>query len=69
MNVSGPPVKDNAVATWLQNIRSALGLALSKNEATPRVLLMSPGEVVYSVTVSDAGVITTTLIDGKTRDA
>jgi hypothetical protein len=69
MNVSGPPIKDPAVTTWMQNIRAAFGLALSKNEATPRLLLMSSGEKVYAVTVSDAGALTTTLIDGKTRDA
>lgn len=69
MNVSGPPVKDIAVNTWLQNIRAAFGLALSKNESTPRVLLISPGEKVYAVSVSDAGALTTTLVDGKTRDA
>lgn len=69
MNVSGPPLKDPAVQTWMQNIRAAFGLALSKNESTPRVLLLSPGEKVYAVTVDDAGALTTTLIDGKTRDA
>ena len=69
MNVSGPPVKDPSVMTWLQNIRNAFGLALSKNESTPRVLLMAPDESVYAVTVSNAGALTTTLIDGKTRDA
>lgn len=69
MNVNGPPLKDAAVQTWMQNIRAAFGLALSKNESTPRVLLMAPDESVYAVTVSNAGVLTTTLIDGKTRDA
>lgn len=69
MNVNGPNVKDSAVQQWLQNIRQAFGLVLSKNEATPRVLLMSPAEKVYALTVSDLGVVTTSLIDGKTRDA
>ena len=69
MNVNGPPLKDPTLQAWFQNIRSAFLLALSKNESTPRLLLMSPGEKVYAVSVSDAGALTTTLIDGKTRDA
>ena len=69
MNVNGPPVRDIALQTWVANIRAAFGLTLSKNESTPRVLLISPGEKVYAVSVSDAGALTTTLVDGKTRDA
>jgi hypothetical protein len=51
----------------LDTIRRALIPAVSVNEAVERVLLRSPNGTVYSVTVDDAGVISTAVIDGNTR--
>jgi hypothetical protein len=50
------------------NLQTALMAAISKDEAAPRILLSSPNGTVYSITVSDAGVVTTVAISGKTRE-
>lgn len=38
---------------------------VSKDEATTRILLLSPNRTVYALTVDDAGNLITTLEDGK----
>jgi hypothetical protein len=52
----------------LDVIRRAFSSAVSKDQASPRILLSSPNGTVYSVTVSDTGVVTTAVNSGKTRD-
>jgi hypothetical protein len=52
---------------FVDTIRRALIPVVSKDEATSRILLQSPNGTVYSITVSDIGVVTSTLNDGKSR--
>lgn len=66
MNVN-LPTPGSPMGVILDTIRRALIPAVSVNEAVERVLLRSPNGTVYSVTVSDAGVISTAVIDGNTR--
>lgn len=66
MNVSLPN-PNSPMGVILDTIRRAFIPAISQDEAAARVLLRSPNGTVYSVTVSDAGVISTAVTDGKTR--
>jgi hypothetical protein len=66
MNVNLPN-PNSPMGVILDTIRRAFIPAISQDEAAPRVLLRSPNGTVYSVTVSDAGVISTAVTDGKTR--
>ena len=66
MNVNLPP-PNSPMGIILDTIRRAFIPVVSVNEAVERVLLRSPNGTVYSVTVSDAGVISTAVIDGNTR--
>lgn len=52
----------------LDIIRKAFVPVVSKDTATSRILLSAPNGSVYEVTVSNTGVLTTALNDGKTRD-
>lgn len=52
----------------LETIKRAFLPVLTKDEAAPRVLLQSPNGSVYAVTVGNTGTLTTTLVDGKTRE-
>lgn len=61
------PSPSSPMGTILDTIRRALIPAVSQNEAAARVLLQSPNGTVYSVTVDDAGTLSTAVIDGKTR--
>ena len=51
----------------LDTIRKAFIPVVSKDEATPRILLQSPNGSIYSVTVNDSGTLQTALNDGKSR--
>lgn len=51
----------------LDTIRRTFIPVVSKDEATPRILLQSPNGSVYSVTVDDTGTLQTALNDGKSR--
>ena len=66
MNVNLPP-PNSPMGVILDTIRRAFIPAISQDEAAPRVLLRSPNGTIYSVTVSDAGVISTAVIDGNSR--
>ena len=62
------PNPSSPMGIILDTIRRALIPALSQDEAAPRVLLRSPNGTVYSVTVDDAGTLSTAVIvDGKSR--
>lgn len=62
------PPPNAQIGTILDTIRRALIPAISQDEAAARVLLRSPNGTVYSVTVDDAGTLSTAVIvDGKTR--
>lgn len=61
------PSANSSMTTILDTIRRALIPAVSVNEAVERVLLRSPNGTVYSVSVNDAGTLSTAVIDGNTR--
>jgi hypothetical protein len=61
------PNPNSPIGVILDTIRRALIPAVSQDEAAARVLLRSPNGTVFSVTVSDAGIISTAVIDGKSR--
>jgi hypothetical protein len=52
---------------FVDTVRRSLIPAVSKDEATPRILLQSPNGKVYSVTVDNSGNLQTALNDGKSR--
>jgi hypothetical protein len=66
------PFANPSMTTLIESLRRIFAPVVSSNEGTPRILLQSPGTattapVLYALTISDAGVMTTTLVDGKTR--
>lgn len=61
------PNPNSPMGVILDTIRRAFIPVVSQDEAAARVLLRSPNGTVYSVTVDDAGVISTAVIDGKSR--
>lgn len=65
-----PPsiITQDYIIKVLDIIRLSLSPAVSKNEATARILLTAPNGSVYEVTVDNSGNLTTALNDGKTRD-
>jgi hypothetical protein len=63
---SGP--QGGALQSAFQTISNAFGNVVSKDEGAPRILLRSPNGTIFAVTTSDAGVLTTTAISGKTRE-
>lgn len=71
MNIILPPPPPgysiNAFTLVFEAIRRAMLPAVSKDEATSRILLQSPNGTIYAVTVSNAGVLTTAVNDGKDR--
>jgi hypothetical protein len=72
MNVQFPVPPGSITQTFMIQImdiiRRAFSSAVSADEASARILLSSPNGTVYSVTVSDTGVVTTAVNSGKTRD-
>ena len=71
MNVNLPPppisYNPNTFAQILDALKRSFLLTVSKDEAAPRVLLQAPNGKVYQVTVSNTGVLTVALNDGKDR--
>lgn len=71
MNIILPPPPDNyrpgSFAQAFDAIRRAILPAISKDEATPRVLLQAPNGKVYELTVDNTGTLTTALNDGKSH--
>lgn len=61
------PTQSSDMGVILDSVRRALIPAVSQDEASPRLLLRSPSGTVYEVTVSDSGVLTTAVNDGKDR--
>lgn len=61
------PNPNSPMGVILDTIRRAFIPAISQDEAAARVLLRSPNGTVYSVTVDDAGTLSTAVNDGKTR--
>jgi hypothetical protein len=72
MNIQFPIPPGNITQAFiiqvLDIIRKTFISVVSKDQSVPRILLSSPNGTVYEVTVSDAGVVTTAINSGKTRD-
>lgn len=65
-----PPPASYSASNFIQvfdAIKRTLIPAVSKDEATPRILLQAPDGKIWEVTVSNSGVLTTALNDGKDR--
>jgi len=64
MNITLPQAPDRYSGaffnTLFQQLRRALGDAVSKDVETPRVILRSPAGNLFDVTVSDAGALVVT---------
>ena len=71
MNINLPPpppsYNPGSFAQILDALKRSFLSTVSKDEAAPRILLQSPNGSVYQVTVSNAGVLTVALNDGKDR--
>jgi hypothetical protein len=72
MNIRFPAFAQNPFGLQLQQafqtVSTAFQSVVSKDEGSERVLLRSPNGTIYAITTSDAGVLTTTAISGKTRE-
>lgn len=64
MRISLPPSSDTQLVEALTRTFSGV---VSQNEASARVLLQSPNGSIWSLTVDDAGVLSVTAEDGKSR--
>ena len=71
MNVNLPPPPSSysqvSFAQIIEALKRSFLSTVSKDEAAPRILLQAPNGKVYQVTVSNAGVLTVVLNDGKNR--
>jgi hypothetical protein len=71
MNVNLPPPPSSysqvSFAQIIEALKRSFLSTVSKDEAAPRILLQAPNGKVYQVTVSNAGVLTVALNDGKDR--
>ena len=70
INFPVPPgqITQQYVVQILDILRKAFVSSVSKDRSTPRILLEAPNGTVYSVTVSNLGILTTAVNSGKTRD-
>lgn len=72
MNVRFPIFPQNPLGQQLQmafqTASTAFLSVLSKDEGAVRLMLRSPNGTIYAVTTDDAGVLTTVLVSGKTRE-
>ena len=70
VNFPVPPaqIHQSYVIQILDILRKAFVSLVSKDQSTPRILLEAPNGTVYSVTIDNAGTLTTAVNSGKTRD-
>jgi len=70
INFPVPPAQINQsyFIQILDILRKAFVSLVSKDQSVSRILLEAPNGTVYSVTVSNAGTLTTAVNSGKTRD-
>lgn len=61
------PNPNSPMGVILDTIRRAFIPVVSQDEAAARIILRSPNGTTYSVTVDNAGTLSTAVIDGKTR--
>ena len=62
-----PPPNFPYMAQLLAVLRRIVSAAISQDEAAARVILQAPDETTWAVTVSNAGALVVTAIDGKSR--
>lgn len=66
MKANLPPAPSKYDSDYFTRALSALDrivdLSISKSEASPSIMLLSPGGLVYKVTVEDDGTLTTTSV-------
>ena len=71
MIFSPPPPPPGPLSIYLTSlvevIRRSFAPLISKDEAAPRVMLLSPSGKVYNLTVKDDGTLQTAVNDGKSR--
>lgn len=63
-----PPAGQPFLTQFVERLTQVLRPVVSKDEATPRILLLDPDGVTWAVTVDVAGALTTAVISGKERD-
>jgi hypothetical protein len=70
MNVNLPPAPPNQpfLGALIGALQRAFLSIVSKDTAVSHILLLSPNKSVYTISVSDTGVVQATLNSGKTRD-
>jgi hypothetical protein len=56
------------VQVAFQSVTAAFAGAVSKDEATDRIILRAPNGSTYAVTTDNSGVLTTAALSGKTRE-
>lgn len=61
------PPPSTSLSIVLDSIKRGLIPAISQNEATARVLLLSPNGTVYSLTVKNDGTLLTEVTDDSNR--
>lgn len=61
------PPPTTSLSIVLDSIKRGLIPAISQNEATARVLLLSPNGTVYSLTVKNDGTLLTEVTDDSNR--
>jgi hypothetical protein len=62
-----PQYTQGGIIQILDVLRRVFLNVVSTDSAVSRILLQSPNGTVYAVTVSDTGVLTTAVNDGKSR--
>lgn len=71
MNINFPippgSITQAYIQTVLAAIKTAFNSVVSRDEASPRILLQAPNGTVYEVTVSNTGTLQTAVNDGKSR--
>ena len=68
MNIDLPPPGPQAMQMLLLMLRRAFGSVVSKDEATPRILMSDVAGTTWQIGITTTGVVTTTTISGKTRE-
>jgi hypothetical protein len=66
VNFPSPPAGQQFLNQLLGTLRQAFASAVSQDQAAPRILLTSPNGTIYSLTVDNAGTLSTANF-GKTR--
>jgi hypothetical protein len=63
-----PPVTQPYLVDFVARLTGLFRSVVSKDESTNRILLADTNGVVWAVTVTTAGALTTAVLSGKVRD-